>query len=75
MTGWLEALPEPLDLRFVGPQIELPRWQDLAPIAALCGISIPCSLLWLLVEWEYAAGKNRKTSDATRSTRREQGHP
>jgi len=75
MTGWLEALPEPMDLRVMGPQIALPQWRDFLPIAVLCGISILCSLLWLLVEWEYAAGKSRRVSDTAHCTDRERGRP
>ena len=75
MTGWLQALPEPVDLRLVEPQIALPQWRDFLPIALLCGISILCSLLWLLMEWEYAATKGKETSDTAHHTAREHGRP
>ena len=73
MTGWLQALPEPMDLRVVGPRIDLPPLRDFMPIVVLCGVSIVCSLLWLLVEWPYTSGRNRQVSNDLNGRHR-QGH-
>jgi len=73
MTGWFTTHPEPMDLRTLAPQIDLPQLREFMPIAVLCAISILGSLLWLLVEWQYTSGRNRQISDEFNGRHR-QGH-
>jgi hypothetical protein len=63
MAEWIRWIIE--SGRFVQPQIEVEFFTvefltagDLVPIAAICGVSVLLSMLWLAAVWQYVGSKN-----------------
>jgi len=73
MTGWLTTLPEPTDLRTLAPRIDLPQLEEFMPVAVVCAISILCSLLWVLAQWKYTSGRDRRIADSTHAVEHRHG--
>lgn len=60
MNNWLTMIYEHAKIQELRMNFPYPDVWDLLPIAILCVISIFCTVLWLLVIWEYMWLKNKK---------------
>lgn len=59
MNAWIESISEPMRTSFSDLQTTHLYEVLLAPVAAICGVSLLLTTLWALGVWEYLWLKQR----------------